>query len=90
MTAGFREVEAVARAGGVALPQDVVDRILTYVDSIPPPTRSSLLIDLQQGKPIEVEALVGAVVRRGAKAGVATPIMAALYAVLKPHANGPC
>jgi len=90
MTAGFREVKAVARAGGVALPQDVVDRILTYVDSIPPPTRSSLLIDLQQGKPIEVEALVGAVVRRGAKAGVATPIMAALYAVLKPHANGPC
>ena len=90
MTAGFREVEAVARAGGVALPQDVVDRILTYVDSIPPPTRSSLLIDLQQGKPIEVEALVGAVVRRGAKAGVATPIMAALYAVLKPHANGSC
>src|SRR2546427_7572453 len=88
MTAGFREVEAVARAGGVALPQDVVDRILTYVDSIPPPTRSSLLIDLQQGKSIEVEALVGAVVRRGAKAGVATPIMAALYAVLKPHANG--
>ena len=90
MTAGFREVEAVARAGGVALPRDVVDRILTYVDSIPPPTRSSLLIDLQQGKPIEVEALVGAVVRRGAKAGVATPIMAALYAVLKPHANGSC
>ncbi len=89
MIAGFREVEAVARAGGVALPQDVVDRIVTYVDSIPPPTRSSLLIDLQQRKPIEVEALVGAVVRRGAKAGVPTPIMAALYAVLKPHANGP-
>jgi 2-dehydropantoate 2-reductase len=89
MTAGFREVEAVARASGVAVPPDVVDRILAYVDSIPPPTRSSLLIDLQQGKPIEVEALVGAVVRRGAKAGVATPIMAALYAVLKPHANGP-
>jgi 2-dehydropantoate 2-reductase len=89
MIAGFREVEAVARAVGVALPQDVVDRIVTYVDSIPPPTRSSLLIDLQQRKPIEVEALVGAVVRRGAKAGVPTPLMAALYAVLKPHANGP-
>ena len=89
MIAGFREVEAVARAGGVALPQDVVDRIVTYVDSIPPATRSSLLIDLQQRKPIEVEALVGAVVRRGAKDGVPTPLMAALYAVLKPHANGP-
>jgi ketopantoate reductase len=28
------------------------------------------------------------VVRRAARVGVATPIMAALYAVLKPHANG--
>jgi 2-dehydropantoate 2-reductase len=88
MIAGFREVEAVARAGGVALPDGVVDRIVPYVDSIPGETRSSLLIDLQQGKPIEVEALVGALVRRGAKAGVPTPIAAALYAVLKPHASG--
>ena len=89
MMAAFREIEAVAGACGVALPPGVVDRIATYVDSIPAATRSSLLIDLQQGKPIEVEALVGAVVRRGAQAAVATPIMAALYAVLKPHASGP-
>jgi len=88
MIAAFREVEAVAHAGGVALPAGVVDRIVTYVDSIPGVTRSSLLIDLQQGKPIEVEALVGAVVRRGAQAVVPTPIIAALYAVLKPYAHG--
>ena len=84
----FREVEAVARAEGVDLPPDVTERIVKYVNSIPPSTRSSLLIDLQQGKPIEVEALLGTVVRRGARAGVSTPIMAALYAVLKPHAQG--
>ncbi len=89
MTAAFGELEAVARAGGVALPAGVVERIVVYVDSIPPATRSSLLIDLQQGKPIEAEALLGAVVRRSAATRVATPIMAALYAVLKPHANGP-
>jgi 2-dehydropantoate 2-reductase len=88
MIAAFREVEAVAHAGGVSLPAGVVDRIVTYVDSIPGVTRSSLLIDLQQGKPIEVEALVGAVVRRGAQAVVPTPIIAALYAVLKPYARG--
>ena len=50
--------------------------------------RSSLLIDLSQGKRIEVEALQGSVVRRGLEAGVPTPNMAALYAVLKPHAQG--
>ncbi len=88
MVAAFGEVEAVGRAEGVALPDGLADRISRYVESIPPTTRSSLLIDLQQGKPIEVEGLVGAVVRRAARLGVAAPIMSALYAVLKPHARG--
>jgi 2-dehydropantoate 2-reductase len=88
LIAAFREVETLARAEGVMLPADVVDRIVKYVDSIQPTTRSSLLIDLQQNKPIEIEALAGAVVRRGAKRQVPTPILAALYAVLKPHAAG--
>jgi len=88
LMAAFAEVEAVARAEGVDLPMDVVERIEAYMDSIPATTRSSLLIDLQQGKPIEVEALAGTVVRRGAKRQIPTPIMSALYTVLKPHANG--
>ena len=88
LIAAFGEVEAVARAEHVALPEDVVERIVAYVDSIPATTRSSLLIDLQQGKPIEIEALAGAAVRRGAKRQVPMPIMSALYAVLKPHSGG--
>jgi 2-dehydropantoate 2-reductase len=86
LSAAFAETEAVARAEGVGLRGDVVQRIVAYVESIPPTTRSSLLIDLQQGKPIEIEALAGAVVRRGERHRVPTPIMAAMYAVLKPHA----
>jgi 2-dehydropantoate 2-reductase len=84
----FGETEQVARAEGVALLPGVIDRIGKYIDSIPPATKSSLLIDLTQGKPIEVEALLGAVVRRGRRVGIDTPVMAALYAVLKPHARG--
>jgi 2-dehydropantoate 2-reductase len=86
--AGCREIEAVARAEGVPVAADVVDRIIPYVDAIPGTMRSSLLMDLQQGKRIEVEALQGTVVRRGAARGVPTPIMSALYAVLKLHAHG--
>lgn len=86
--AACREIEAVARAEGVAVAPDVVDRIVPYVDAIPGSMRSSLLIDLQQGKRIEVEALQGAVVRRAAALGVPTPIMSTLYAVLKLHAQG--
>ena len=58
------------------------------MNNIPPGTRSSLLIDLELGKRIEVEALQGAAVRRAASAGVPVPILSALYAVLKPWAWG--
>jgi 2-dehydropantoate 2-reductase len=86
--AGSREIEAVARAEGVPVAADVVERIIPYVDNIPGSMRSSLLIDLQQGKRIEVESLHGTVVRRGAARGVPTPIISTLYAVLKLHAGG--
>jgi 2-dehydropantoate 2-reductase len=83
---GCREIERVARAEGVPVAPDVIDRIGTYIEAIPGTMRSSLLIDLSQGKRIEVEALHGAVVRRAKKAGIKAPIMSTLYAVLKPWA----
>jgi 2-dehydropantoate 2-reductase len=88
--AAVAEVEAVARAEGVAVrdPASLKKHVTHYVDVLPPSTRSSLLIDLQQGKRIEVESLLGSVVRRGQSAGVATPVMAGLYAALKPWALG--
>jgi 2-dehydropantoate 2-reductase len=82
------EVEAVARASGINLPADLAERRAQYYSTIPPSTRASLLIDLSQGRRIEVESLLGTVVRRGRSAGVPTPMMEALYAVLKPHAEG--
>jgi 2-dehydropantoate 2-reductase len=85
---GCREVERLARAEGVAIAPDVVERIDAYVRGIPGTMRSSLLIDLSQNKRIEVEALHGAVVRRAERAGLPAPIMATLYAVLKPYADG--
>jgi 2-dehydropantoate 2-reductase len=86
--AGCREIEALARAEGVPVAADVVERIAPYIDGIPGSMRSSLLIDLQAGKRIEVEALHGAVVRRAARLGVPVPIIATLYSVLKLHAAG--
>jgi 2-dehydropantoate 2-reductase len=86
---GCREVERLARAEGVPVAGDVIERISAYIDGIPKSMRSSLLIDLSQGKRIEVEALQGSVVRRAARAGVDVPIMSTLYAVLKPWAVPP-
>ncbi len=80
-----REVERVARATGINVAADILDTVAAYTGGIPPSTRSSLLIDLSVGKRIEVESLPGSVVRRGRAVGVETPMMRALYAVLRPH-----
>jgi 2-dehydropantoate 2-reductase len=79
------EVAAVGRAEGVPLANadETRQRITDYMTTIPKTMRASLLIDLQQGKRIELEALQGAVFRRGAARGVPTPIMSTLYAVLR-------
>ncbi len=87
--AAAREIAALAAAEGVTISEDRFTRLKEYMDGIPPSTRSSLLIDLEMGKRIEVEALQGAAVRRGAKHGLSMPIISTLYAVLRPWAAGP-
>jgi 2-dehydropantoate 2-reductase len=86
--AAAREVAAIAVAEGVTLSTDRFETLREYMDTIPSTTRSSLLVDLEQGKRIEVEALQGAALRRAAAHGLSAPIVAALYAVLKPWAAG--
>jgi len=83
LLAAFAEVHALASAEGVPVADDLLERVVTYVDGVPETMRSSLLIDLTQGKHIEVEALQGAVVRRAALRGIPVPVMTTLYAVLR-------
>jgi 2-dehydropantoate 2-reductase len=83
------EVAAIAEAEGVTLSADRWDTLREYMTNIPPTTRSSLLIDLEHGKRIEVEALQGAAVRRARQHGVPVPILSTLYALLKPWEHGP-
>jgi 2-dehydropantoate 2-reductase len=86
--AAAREVAAIAKAEGVAISSNRFETLKEYMDNIPTTTRSSLLIDLEQGKRIEVEALQGAAVRRAARHDIAVPIVSALYAALKPWEGG--
>jgi 2-dehydropantoate 2-reductase len=63
--AAVAEVAASRRHG--ITPEPIIASGRIYVGALPPSTRSSLLIDLAQGKRIEVEALQGSVVRRGSE-----------------------
>lgn len=82
------EVEAVARAEGIPVGADVRRQKMAYLDQAPSSSRASMMMDLLAGRPIEIEALLGSVIRRGRAAGIATPIFDAVYAVLKPFEDG--
>jgi 2-dehydropantoate 2-reductase len=86
--AAMAEVEALARTAGVPVAADVRAQKMRYLDTSPPGMRSSMMVDITSGRPLELDALVGTVVRRGRAAGIPTPVMAALYGVLKPFEHG--
>lgn len=67
------EVVAVARAEGVNLPADLPDRILDACRKAPADGVNSLLADCRAGRPTEVDARNGVVVRLGRKHGIPTP-----------------
>ncbi|PTL84683.1 ketopantoate reductase family protein [Vitiosangium sp. GDMCC 1.1324] len=81
------EVIRVAAAEGVTVKR-TPESLERELHGLPPQTRASLLVDLEQGKRLEVEALLGSVMRRGRAAGVPTPVLATLYGVLSPYASG--
>jgi 2-dehydropantoate 2-reductase len=83
-----RETEAVGRAEGVALPNEVVATQIAMIRSTPPSARASMAIDLSRGNRLELPWLAGKVVALGRKHGVPTPVNATVFAALKPYANG--
>src|SRR3954454_9815976 len=77
------EVAAVGRASGVALAPDAEETAFATVGSMPVAAKSSMQVDFERGRRVELEELTGAVVRKGIHAGVPTPTFDALYSVLK-------
>jgi 2-dehydropantoate 2-reductase len=84
----MEEVVAVGRAHGVALPADFAAQRLAFADSLPPDMTASMHHDLEQGRPLELEWLSGAVVDLGAAVGVPTPANRAVRDILLLHAGG--
>jgi 2-dehydropantoate 2-reductase len=80
----MEEVEALAAARGVLLADDAIEKTLNFVDGLPAEMTSSMQRDIMEGRPSELEALNGAVVRLGREAGVATPVHGFIYAALAP------
>jgi len=88
LQAGCLEALAVAHAKGVALRAGTLEGTLTAVQRLPPQSKSSMLEDLERGRPLELPWLSGAVVRLGRERGVETPIHRFIATVLNPHVKG--
>jgi len=77
----MEEVCAVAAADGHPLPADVVERMIADTRKMTP-YKTSMLLDFEAGRPMEVEAILGNAVRIARRRGVAVPHMETFYALL--------
>jgi 2-dehydropantoate 2-reductase len=84
LVAALEEVTEIARAEGRAFREGAVAKTLAILDGLPAETTSSMQRDIMAGRPSELEAQTGAVVRFGRKTGVPTPIHDSIYAELLP------
>jgi len=85
LTASCDEIVAVAQAAGAPLTPAAARAAIEQAATVPPQWRSSMARDLEDGRRLEVEALSGAVVRRGLTHAVPTPIHQAILACLSLH-----
>lgn len=77
----MKEVIDVARAVGVPIEYELIGRLLEKIWSMPP-IGSSMRTDYENGKPLEVDVILGYVVRRGRELRVNVATAETLYVVL--------
>jgi 2-dehydropantoate 2-reductase len=80
----MHEISRVAHAHDIALPKDVVNKTLAFLDGLPASGTTSMQRDIMEGRPSELEAQTGAAVRLGQAVGVVTPLNAFIYNSLLP------
>lgn len=85
LEAAMCEVEAVARAAGVALEADIVANTMAFCDNMTPGQTASMQRDIMEGRPSELESMIGVLVRLAAELGVPVPVFRFFYGALLPQ-----
>lgn len=73
----------VGRAEGAQLAPDEAPSILDALLAYPPGASTSMYFDRAAGRPLEIEALTGAIVAAGKRHGIRTPLNEAVLALLQ-------
>lgn len=77
----MQETATVAEAAA-GVDANIVERTMQYLDAVGDPGDSSMAVDFQRQRRIEVEAINGAVVRHGARLHIPTPVNQSIYQAL--------
>jgi 2-dehydropantoate 2-reductase len=80
----MQEIFDVGRGRQVALTPDVFERTMGFFEGLPPHGTASMQRDVLAGRPSELEAQNGGVVRLGQAVGVETPLHSFIYHSLLP------
>jgi 2-dehydropantoate 2-reductase len=78
----MQEVHAGAAACGHPFEEAYIDEMLSYTDSMTP-YKTSMKIDFDGKRPMEVESIFGAPLEAAKKAGLDLPLLSMLYEELK-------
>ena len=78
----MREVVAVANAQGIMLNEADITEYVAWTER-EPEVQTSMMIDRQRRRSMEVDALIGVIVRKGRELRVATPLSGAILGLLQ-------
>ncbi|HMK35962.1 MAG TPA: 2-dehydropantoate 2-reductase [Desulfomonilaceae bacterium] len=78
------EAAVVARALKIGLKENAVESTMAVIDALPAGTTASMQRDIMEGRPSELSAQSGALVRLGKEAGQAVPLSLYIYSSLLP------
>ena len=80
----FHEIYVLSQKIGINIEPDFLEKTISYIDSFPYDSTSSLTRDVWEGKPSEIEYQNGTVVRLGEKYGIETPVNRFIYNCILP------
>lgn len=78
----MQEVITIARGCGVPVKEGLIDDLMDKVNSLPG-IGSSMQTDCKNGRPMEIEVIVGYPVRKARELGIPAPYLEALYVILR-------
>jgi 2-dehydropantoate 2-reductase len=78
----MQDICRIAKAVGHPLPDNIVDQNIESTYAMPP-YKTSMLIDYENGHPMETEAILGNALRAGKRAGVTAPYLESIYTLMK-------